>query len=196
MGIFLKLKSWKKNFESKFLRASWWSCFRDRNFFIPLKQFNRNLGIFRVVTRYNLVSRTMLKKHVSRVQPSQDTCRCEKKSWHGRQVECKPRTHGRTRPFYLPEKGRERADHAWPRKPEGKKKRFFLAFSALEVLNRFTMCYDGLETWSNSIHNSYICFWAGSMNKRRGIDSSDGIERRDRSYRSRIQVKSDTNNLI
>lgn len=192
MGIFLKLKSWKKNFELKFLRASWWSCFRDRNFFIPLKQLKESSVSLLVIISF----RGQCWKNMFRAFNRPKTLAAAKRNLGTEGVECKPRTHGRTRPFYLPEKGRERADHAWPRKPEGKKKRFFLAFSALEVLNRFTMCYDGLETWFNSIHNSYICFWAGSMNKRRGIDSSDGIERRDRSYRSRIQVKSDTNNLI
>lgn len=91
----------------------------------------------------------------------------ERESWHTRRR--MQTTYSRTHTSVLFVREGKRTNSYTRRGEEGL---FFLAFSgpALEALNRFT-CYDGLETWSNSIHNSYTCFWTGygSMNNRRGI---------------------------
>lgn len=185
MGIFFKLKSCpgRRNLRIKRIPSSWWSCLR--NFFTPFgsKQFNRT-GIFRVVTRILVIIsfRAQRWRNMFRAFNRAETLAAwERESWHTRRR--MQTTYSRTHTSVLFVREGKRTN-SYTRREEGL---FFLAFSgpALEALNRFT-CYDGLETWSNSIHNSYTCFWTGygSMNNRRGIGvlsramrSRDGIDR-------------------
>lgn len=160
MGFFL---NWNPVLEEEIfesnesLRASWWSCLR--NFFTPFgsKQFNRT-GIFRVVTRILVIIsfRAQCWRNMFRAFNRAETLAAwERESWHTRRR--MQTTYSRTHTSVLFVREEKRTNSYTRRGEEGL---FFLAFSgpALEALNRFT-CYDGLETWSNSIHNSYTCFW-------------------------------------
>lgn len=172
MGIFFKLKSCpgRRNLRIKRIPSSQLMELPPK-FLHPFgsKQFNRT-GIFRIVTRILVIIsfRAQRWRNMFRAFNRAETLAAwERESWHTRRR--MQTTYSRTHTSVLFVREGKRTNSYTRRGEEGL---FFLAFSgpALEALNRFT-CYDGLETWSNSIHNSYTCFWTGygSMNNRRGI---------------------------